>query len=361
MITRFYANNYRCLVAFEINFDPMAVFCGINGTGKSSVFDAIKFVRDLATGNCFLGGSENSNNRTVSQLEFTHWLKSDTQEFELDLESDGYHFRYLIHLEHIQGHEPRIKKEQVFCDERELYNRDLDGVHFDNSGSGFPLDWRQAALASIHASPKRGEIESLQKALSSLLIIRPGVHGIEHESKAESFSPNLDLSNLISWYRHLAQDQEYTDLLRESLRAVWPDFKFLRLVDAGMSVKALELAFEEEDLLFGQLSDGEKMLIGLYLVHTVLRTGNVTTVLIDEPDNFVSLQEIQPWLLSISELIDNRQQVLIISHNSEILDNNPSRAFLFKRDNHRSPARCTPLDIPGGLNMREALARGWVN
>jgi predicted ATPase len=344
-----------------MNFDPMSVFCGINGTGKSSVFDAIKFVRDLATGNCFLGGSTNFNNRNVSQLEFTHWLKSETQEFEIDLEADDYNFRYLIHLEQIQGHEPRIKKEQVFCDGRELYKRDLDGVHFGDNISGFPLDWRQAALASIHASPKRREIESLQKALSNLLIIRPGVHGIENESKAESFSPDLELSNLVSWYRYLAQDQECTDLLRESLRAVWPDFKFLRLVDAGMSVKALELAFEDETLLFDQLSDGEKILIGLYLVHTALCKGNVNTVLIDEPDNFVSVQEIQPWLLSMSELVDSRHQVLIISHNSEILDSNPSRAFFFRRDNHRSPTRCTPLDIPDGLDVREALARGWVN
>jgi hypothetical protein len=344
-----------------MNFEPMAVFCGINGTGKSSVFDAIKFVRDLAIGNCFLGGPAHFNNRTVSRLEFTHWLKSETQEFELDLEADGYHFRYLLHLEQIQGHEPRIIKEQAFCDGRELYNRDLDGIHFDNSGSGFPLDWRQAALASIHASVKRREIESLQKALSNVLIMRPGVHGIENESREESHSPDLGLSNLISWYRSLAQDQECTDLLRESLRAVWPDFKFLRLVDAGMSVKALELAFEDEDLLFDQLSDGEKMLIGLYLVHTALCKGNVNTVLIDEPDNFVNLQEIQPWLLSISELIDDRHQVLIISHNSEILDSNPSKAFFFRRDNHRSPARCTSLDIPGGLTVREALARGWVN
>jgi predicted ATPase len=339
----------------------MAVFCGINGTGKSSVFDAIKFVRDLATGNCFLGGAANFNNRTVFRLEFTHWLKSATQEFELDLEADGYHFRYLIHLEQIQPHEPRIKKEQAFCDGRELYNRDLDGVHFDNSGSGFPLDWRQAALASIHASSKRREIESLQKALSNLLIMRPNVHGIENESREESNSPDIGLSNLISWYRSLAQDQECTDLLRESLQAVWPDFKFLKLVDAGMSVKALELVFEDADLLFDQLSDGEKMLMGLYLVHTALCKGTVNTALIDEPDNFVSLQEIQPWLLSISELIDNRHQVLIISHNPEILDSNPSKAFLFRRDNHCSPARCMPLDIPDGLNVREALARGWVN
>ena len=53
MLTRFYANNFRTLVAFDVRFDTMTVFCGANGTGKSTMFDAIRFVRDLATGSCF--------------------------------------------------------------------------------------------------------------------------------------------------------------------------------------------------------------------------------------------------------------------------------------------------------------------
>jgi predicted ATPase len=344
-----------------MKFDPMGVFCGANGTGKSSVFDAIKFVRDLAIGNCFLGGLAGSNDRTISHLEFTHWLKTTTQEFELDIEADDHHFSYLIHLEQIIHHEPRIIKETVHCDNKELYTRDLEGVHFDQGRSGFPLDWRQAALASIQPSSGRREIESLQKALTSLVILRPNVRGMESESRVESHFPGLELGNLVSWYRHLAQDQEFTDLLRESLKALWPDLRFLRLDDAGMSVKALTLSFEGEDLLFNQLSDGEKMLIGLYMIHTSLSKGNINTVLIDEPDNFVSLQELQPWLLSMGELTDKQRQALIISHNSEILDSNPSISFLFQRDSHSSPARYGPLNIPEGLTAGEALARGWVN
>jgi hypothetical protein len=197
--------------------------------------------------------------------------------------------------------------------------------------------------------------------LTNLVILRPNVQGMEGESRAENHFPGLGLGNLISWYRHLAQDQLFTDLLRESLQALWPDLKFLRLDDAGMSVKVLKLNFESEDLLFNQLSDGEKMLIGLYMIHTSLSKGNINTVLIDEPDNFVSLQELQPWLLSMAELTGEQRQALIISHNSEILDSNPSGGFLFQRDSHSSPARYGPLNVPEGLRVGEALARGWVN
>ncbi|MDR3334982.1 MAG: ATP-binding protein [Treponema sp.] len=360
MITRLYVNNYRALVAFEMKFDSMGVFCGVNGVGKSSMFDAIRFIRDLAIGNCFLGGLVDHRGRTVFRLEFTFWIDSTTQEFELELEENGYHFRYLLHLEQLKTHEPRIIKEAAFCNDRELYTRDLDGVHFDNGRSGFPLDWRQAALASIQPVPERREIEQLQNALANLLVLRPNIHEIECESTVESRILKLGLSNLTSWYRYLAQDQECTDILRESLKYVWPDLKFLKLEDAGMSFKVLKLCFEGIDLRFDQLSDGEKMLVGLYTIHAALSLNKVSTVLIDEPDNFISLQELQPWLLSMSELIDESHQVLIISHNAEIIDSNPSRGFLFWRDNHVSPVRAGPLTIPQGLTVGEALTRGWV-
>ncbi|MHB9296071.1 hypothetical protein PilKf_01825 [Pillotina sp. SPG140] len=360
MITRLYVNNYRSLVAFEMRFDSMSVFCGANGSGKSSLFDAIQFVCALATGTCFLGGLPDTRGRTVSHLEFTTWMQSTIQEFELDLLSNNHQFRYLLRLEQSEHHEPRIIQETAICDDRNMYTRDADGVHFDNGRTGFPLDQRQAALASIQPMPDRREIELLQKSLSSLLILRPNIQSIEAESKAESHVLNINLSNLTSWYRYLSQDQQYSDLVRKSLKCVWPDLKFLILEDAGMSVKTLKLRFDGTDLRFDQLSDGEKMLLGLYAVHAALSLGKVSTVLIDEPDNFVSLQELQPWLLAMSELTDSAHQVLLISHNAEIIDGNPSATFFFWRDSHSSPTRVSALEAPEGMTAGEALARGWL-
>jgi len=362
MLTRFYANNFRTLVAFEIRFDSMAVFCGANGTGKSSVFDAIRFVRDLAVGKCFLGDFAEVSSNIVSELDFTNWMKlCNTQEFEIEFNLDERRFVYLIHLEQVTSKEPRIIKEIASCDGKELYTRDLNGVSFGDR-SGFPLDWRQAALPSIQPAKERQDIKLLQSAFASLIILQPNARVFEQESKQESRLPSYDLSNLISWYRYLALDQEFTDVLRESLQEVWPDdFKSLKLNDAGISTKWLEPRFQGvEQLRFDQLSDGEKMLIGLYMIHAALSIGSINTVLIDEPDNYVSLQELQPWLLSISELIGKKCQVLIISHNAEILESNPSTNLFFWRDKHSSPTRIGSANIPEGLSFGEALARGWV-
>jgi hypothetical protein len=236
----------------------------------------------------------------------------------------------------------------------------------DGTQTGFPLDWRQAALASIQPTGERREIEILQKAVSKLLILRPSPRGMEIESKAESARPDLGLGNLISWYRSLSQDQDWTDGLRDSLREVWPDFRSFRLMEAGLNVKALQLRFEAADgrtidLSFEQLSDGEKALVGLYMVRNALATGAAHSVLIDEPDNNVGLPELQPWVLSVRELLDEDHQAILISHHPEIV-NSAGESFggYLWRDNHTSPTRIGPLKLPEGLTAGEAITRGWL-
>jgi len=373
MITRLYANNFRCLVAFKAEFESFGVLCGPNGAGKSSVFDALRLIRNLATGDGYLGGE---GERDILHLEFTNWNKgtaqeSTTQEFELGVTAEGHSFEYVLHIEQKANHEkPRIVRESANCDKKSLFDRDLEGVRFkkaDGTQTGFPLDWRQAALASIQPKGSLREIAILQEAISKLLILRPSPRGMEKESKTESVRPDLYFTNLTSWYRSLSQEQEWTDALRDSLREVWPDFKSFRLVDVGLNTKALKLRFEgwndpdADGLFFDQLSDGEKALVGLYMVRTALATGAAQTVLIDEPDNFVGLPELQPWVLALRELLDENHQAILISHHPEILSNagEDFGRYLW-RDSHTSPTRIGPLNVPAGLSAGEAIARGWV-
>lgn len=369
MMTRLYANNFRCLVACEVRFDSFGLLCGPNGSGKSSVFDAIGMLRNLATGESLLGGA---GERDIPTLEFTQWLDSTIQEFEIDIEVEGHAFSYLIHIEQVSNElKPRVLREKATCDSRLLFERDLDGVKFQKAGggpSGFPLDWRQAALGAIQPAGDRREIALLQQALAGVVVLRPNPRGVAVESKGESRSPSLYMENLLSWYRFLSQEQEWTDVLRDSLQDVWPDFKSFKLVDIGLNTKTLQLRFDAPSvgsgglLFFHQLSDGEKALIGLYMVRAALATGAVRTVLLDEPDNYVGLPELQPWVLAMRELLDEQHQAILISHHPEILGaaGEEYGRYLW-RDNHSAPTRIGPLQVPPGLTPGEAVARGWVN
>ena len=279
MITRLYVNNFRCLVNFKAEFDSFAVLCGPNGAGKSSVFDALCLLRNLATGDALLGGTGEYD---VPGLEFTNWLDSKVQEFELGLSVDGHAFQYMVHIEQTADFEkPRVIYEKALCDDQPLFERDIEGVRFlkgDGNQAFFPLDWRQAALRAIEPRGVHiNKVALLQEEIAKLLILRPNPRSMEQESKAEARHPDLSMTNLTSWYRSLAQEQEWTDVLRETLRDVWPDFRSFKLVDAGMNTKALQLRFESETgkpipLFFEQLSDGERALIGLYMVRAALET-----------------------------------------------------------------------------------------
>jgi energy-coupling factor transporter ATP-binding protein EcfA2 len=373
MITRLYVNNFRCLVNFKGVFDSFAVLCGPNGAGKSSVFDAVRLIRNLGTGDGVLGGT---GDQDVPQLEFTRWTEgtkkeSTIQEFELGLSVDGHVFDYVLHLEQKANFEkPRVIHEKALCDGQPLFERDLDGVRFqkaDGNQAGFPLDWRQAALAAIQPRGVNiSKLALLQEEIAKLLVLRPNPRGMEFESKAEARHPDLSMSNLTSWYRSLAGKQEWTDVLRDALRDVWPDVRSFNQEPVGMNAKALQLQFEakagEPVLLFlHQLSDGERALIALYMVRSALETGVARTVLIDEPDNFVGLPELQPWVLSMRELLDDEHQLILISHHPEILSNSgEANGRYLWRDNHSSPTRIGPLKVPEGMTAGEAIARGWA-
>jgi predicted ATPase len=47
MLKRIYANNYRCLVNFELNLDRLTLLMGPNGGGKSALFDLVYGIRRL--------------------------------------------------------------------------------------------------------------------------------------------------------------------------------------------------------------------------------------------------------------------------------------------------------------------------
>lgn len=371
MITRLYVNNFRCLVNFKADFDSFAVLCGPNGAGKSSVFDALRLLRNLGTGDGVLGGSGEED---VPSLEFTSWLSGNhetIQEFELGFSVDGHDFDYMLHIEQkAEFEKPRIIREEAVCHSKLLFRRDLEGVEFekaDGTKASFPLDWRQAALAAIQPRGiKLAQLALLQEEIARLLILRLNPRAMERESKAEARYPDVSMINLTSWYRALSQDQAWTNTLSESLKSVWPDFLWFKLVDVGLNAKALQLRFEHQNgepmpLFAGQLSDGERALVALYMVRAAMETGAARTVMVDEPDNFVGLPELQPWVLSMRELLDDKHQLVLISHHPEVLSNSgEANGRYLWRDNHTSPTRIGPLKVPDGMAAGEAIARGWA-
>jgi ATPase subunit of ABC transporter with duplicated ATPase domains len=96
------------------------------------------------------------------------------------------------------------------------------------------------------------------------------------------------------------------------------------------------------------------------ILHFLIAKGH--TVFIDEPDNFVSLGEIQPWLLAIESMVeDQKGQLILVSHHPELLNYWAARHGLrfFREENGHVRTEQFKTDPNGDLHPSELIARGW--
>jgi AAA15 family ATPase/GTPase len=78
MIERIYIDNFRCLVNFELKLDPINLFLGVNGSGKSSVFDVLGKLQ------LFINGRGSVRDIFLAR-ELTKWQSREVQTFEVDI------------------------------------------------------------------------------------------------------------------------------------------------------------------------------------------------------------------------------------------------------------------------------------
>ncbi|WP_216644660.1 ATP-binding cassette domain-containing protein [Candidatus Thiodictyon syntrophicum] len=88
------ADNFRCLVNFELSLGRIVLLLGPNGAGKSTLFDLLERLRRLV-----VDGARIDDCFTSADL--TAWETRFEQRFELDMVRDDAHvFRYALTISH---------------------------------------------------------------------------------------------------------------------------------------------------------------------------------------------------------------------------------------------------------------------
>lgn len=117
MITRFYADNYKCLVNFELKLREVTLLFGPHGSGKSSVLDVLFALRQLLTGVVKVHDGGIFPGSTL-----TRWQDHRTQIFELDLVLKGETYTYRLEVEHdAGGRRARVHLEQLRVEGKPLF------------------------------------------------------------------------------------------------------------------------------------------------------------------------------------------------------------------------------------------------
>jgi predicted ATPase len=366
MLTRLYIDNFRCFVNFEFKPGRRQLILGANGSGKSSLMEGLLFVRRLVCG-------ESSLQQTGILYQRTVWKWPPRQTWELEASLDDQTYVYRLLLEPSGGPAtPIVVSETVQLGGQPIFEFVEGEVHLFNDQFehkvSYPFDSQRSALATIAAGKDNRQLTRFKGWLRSLVGFRINPFDMTSQAHEDDSGPKPDLSNVASWYRHLVRgDPQQNEALLASLRPVLDGFALLRFDPAGKSsllmaefVDALGQSFKFE---FDELSEGQRCLICLYaILHFVLAKG--ATVIIDEPDNFISLREIQPWLMEATESVeDGSGQLILISHHPEILNQwAPECGIRFVRDGI-GPVRVQEFrgDRENILTPAEIVARGWEN
>lgn len=321
MITYLYANNYKSLVNFRIEFGKVNLVLGKNGTGKSSIFHLLLQLRN------FTGGFSRSTDAFPAS-SLTRWMKSPIQIFEFGMETGGYKYIYHLEIEHeLQMGNCHVLTESVKCDGRVIFDRNNSVASWYNNeyvlGQNIMVDPATSGIGMLFDSQTYSILYQFKKVFGEILFFTPNPQKMNNRYERDISFPNVELSDIVSVYATLQQTQmKVVFELQERMKQINPTFEEAKM-NFNMFGKTFEMAFQYKEagvsFNFLELSEGERVLFALYLILIAyLKRGY--TVFIDEPDNFVSLQEIQPWCREVEEACLEEMQCIMISHNSEVID-----------------------------------------
>lgn len=366
MLKRIYIDNYKCLVNFDLSVGSINLFLGANGSGKSSVFEVLSRLRWVVTG----AGKVSD---IFINSELTRWQTSPVQTFELEVEKNGKTYVYKLEVEFDSEQKAHVRNERLHCNKKPLlqFRSGEVQLYSDNQQPGpkYPFDPTYSAVGSIAPRKDNLLLTQFKEEVEHFVIVQIDPKFMVPISQQEDRYPKVWLDNFVSWYRYLSQDQGFAYQLTDELRKVLPGFESFKFSEAGVQTRSLELNFRSEQGVtkgygFGELSDGQKVLIVLYtLIHAAHTKGYI--LFLDEPENYLALPEIRPWLVNLFDLCnEDAVQAVLISHHPELIDYLLASpiGYWFERANNLT-ARVRPIqaESDGGLSISELITRGWLH
>ena len=364
MLKRFYADNFRCLTNFELELEEANVFLGANGTGKTSVFTVLRKIQGLV-----VHGDRVDDLFAARDLALGQNLKE--QRFELDVSTDEHTYRYGLTIEHDRDrNKMRISRETLEHDGRPIFEFDngIAQLYHDDytEGPSYPFDWTLSGIGALYERNDNRKLTQFKKEIGNYVIVgvNPPVFRAETRTEDDFLDPLME--NFVSWYRHYSQENMGSiGTLFAALGDSLPSFHSIKLGESGENSRSFKAVFRSASnkrVEYGldQLSDGQRALIALYSL-ILLAEDRRVSLFIDEPDNYVALREIQPWLAEAAGRCgESLEQITVISHHPVTIDylGGAHGRWFFR--NGDGPARVGEEPEPAkGLTLAQTFASGW--
>jgi AAA15 family ATPase/GTPase len=362
MLTRVYIDNFRSFVNFEYKPERKQLLLGANGSGKSSLLDAIRYIQ------LFIYGNENP----FTESTRTRWQDKPLQVVEIEATLDRKTYEYRVEIGFKTAtRQSWVNLERLKVSGATVFELANGEINFFQNSSGaatsVPLETTKSALFLSQLS--NSHVHRFIDWIYTVHCIRVGEYYdvMNLSDNSDEALPKYVPEFVSGWYGLMAgvYPEENVKFL-ESMKKALDGFQTLRISSDEDSAKKLRVDFttptkKRVSYSLPELSDGQRCLLDLYMIlHFLIARGH--TVFIDEPDNFISLREIQPWLLAAEEAVeDHHGQLILISHHPEILNQWAQEHGLrfFREDNGHVRTVKFKTDPNGNLQPSELIARGW--
>lgn len=367
MIAEVTIDNFRAFVNFKQPLGRTRLLLGDNGTGKTSFFYLLQLLGQTIHGT------------DVADLfppwELCAWDQRRVQSFSFKLVEDEDVFRYSLEIEHLAEEDKRhIRRELLEWNGKPFYRFEDGEAHLFQQtqdggvteGAHFPFDSSRSLLSSIPERADNRPLMTFRNSVAHWWFVRINPFAIDPFSKKEEQSLNVDASNFCSWYRHLATSVSPQTLveLQHSLAQAMPGFTQLQLKGTGQDdPRVLRACFDNgHKAAMFQLSEGQRCLIVLYTLAHVAGEMKLD-LFIDEPDNFINLREIAPWLGFLETRLEEapQRQAVLISHHPEVINRMAHGQEIWFHRSGNGPIVTGAYPEHAGLTPAEVMARGWAD
>lgn len=367
MLTRIAVRNYSCLADFELELPRRLLLVGSNGSGKTSLWEALAALQDLIVRGVDVADVFPPRTRT-------RWLPHDeVQRLEIDVRSGADTFTYAVEVEHDpQKLTASLLGESLKLGQRLLYENVHGEVRLYPDAPGpphttFPFGRKRSFLADIEPRQDNEHVVAFRAAVHGLWLVKHAPGTIKPTSAQEGGWLERDGNNFASWFRGVLADRpEVGSLLNEALRPAMPGLQKIAFERVSQRVRELMLNFRAEDSDYavsaGELSDGQRSLL---LLHGLLvgAFDHAGLAFMDEPELGLAPHEMQPWLaLAKAALEAHDGQLFVISHHPAVIDYlAPERTIRFSRPGGgRTRIDDVTLEMTGGERVSEWLSRPWA-
>ena len=367
MLTRVYIDNFLCLVNFALELDESNILLGPNGCGKTSVLKALSVLQQLITRSARI-------DEVMSTEDLTRWQRRNEQRFELDLTVDTSQYHYALVIEHDPGRgRMRIIKELLTHNDQPIFDcKESEAQLYRDDYTEGPIyrfDWSRSGVGGLDERHDNKKLTEFKRAIAKLIIVSPCPPLFQGEARNEHDLPGLHMESFVSWYRHASQENMGGIVaLFEDLRDAIPGFDSINLTESGENTRTMKIRFQGDDedrkttsFRLDELSDGQKLLVALYsLVHL---SPHQSLLFLDEPDNYLALREVQPFMVKVGEQCgESLAQAVLVSHHPVTIDYMAgARGRWFYREGGSSPVRVSrePGQMIDELTLSEMVRRGW--